>query len=322
MRFILTISFLVMFGFVFGQVSEAKVSIDRHSFLIGEQTTVHYEVSSRDAYQAEGIHFEKGIPLSNLDANREDSISLEVISTLRDTFYHDVDVSRTYVAYLVTAWDTGHFMIPPQIFTVNGEEIFSMPIEFSVGTVRVDTTKDIKPIKDILEANSDDKKDSETEVEEKTVAWLWIVAGVIVLLLLLFLIWFIFIRSKSNNIEPAVVLKPHESALLKLQELHQELNKGIDNKVYYSELTTVLRVYIEKRYYVPALEKTSKQILKTLRGKEITPSVYKDLKDLLNLADFVKFAKANPDSHENEMNYLKAVSFVNHTTLKDLTNGL
>jgi hypothetical protein len=45
MRFIFTIAFLVMFGFVFGQVSEEKVSIDRHSFLIGEQTTVNYEVS-------------------------------------------------------------------------------------------------------------------------------------------------------------------------------------------------------------------------------------------------------------------------------------
>ena len=224
MRFIVTISMLLSFSFAFGQVSEAKVSIDRHSFLIGEQTTVRYEVSSRDAYRAEGIDFSKGIPVSNLDVNREDSVSLEVIKTLRDTFYHDVDVSRTYVAYQVTAWDTGHFIIPTQIFTVNGEEIFSTPIEFSVGTVRVDTTKDIKAIKEIISADADEAKDKEKAAEEKTAAWLWITAGIIVLLLILFLIWFIFIRSKSNKLIPEAVLKPHESALMKLQELHQELN--------------------------------------------------------------------------------------------------
>ena len=309
-------SILLSFG-LFSQVTEGSISIDKHSFKIGEQTTVHVEVNSRENTRATGVDFKNKIPVISLSANQEDSSFLEIIEVVRDTFVTNGDVFKTYVAYKITAWDTGKFMIPPHLFKANTEEVFSLPIEFSVGTVRVDTTKDIKEIKPILFSDESNKNEKEEAKEDKTASWMWIAGGILVVLILAFLIWFVLKKPKEETEQDKVVLKPHELALSKLEKLHQLLNEGIENKVYYSELTIALRVYIEQRYLIPSLEKTTNQLLKSLRSKELSPAVYEDLKALLQIADLVKFAKSNPDVHLNEINYLKAVSFINNTKPKE-----
>ena len=88
------------------------------------------------------------------------------------------------------------------------------------------------------------------------------------------------------------------------------------NKEYYTALTETVRRYIVDRFGVNAMELTSAEILDSLRKDEEVASVYDRLKQILLLADFVKFAKIHPLPDENDLSLTNAYSFVNETKQK------
>lgn len=102
-------------------------------------------------------------------------------------------------------------------------------------------------------------------------------------------------------------LPPYDEAIYKLNELDEKL-LWQNNKVkeYYSELTEIVRGYIERELKVPALEKTTDEIIETLKdfNEAETISTSKEtidkLKALLQEADLVKFAKSKPLAIEIE----------------------
>ena len=71
-------------------------------------------------------------------------------------------------------------------------------------------------------------------------------------------------------------------------------------KEYYSELTEIVRGYIERELKVPALERTTDEIIETLTDFKSSQSIttsketIKKLKELLEESDLVKFAKSKP----------------------------
>ena len=95
--------------------------------------------------------------------------------------------------------------------------------------------------------------------------------------------------------------------MFKLNELDEKL-LWQNNKVkeYYSELTEIVRGYIERELKVPALEKTTDEIIEMLTDFNnaetilTTKETIKKLKDLLQEADLVKFAKSKPLALEIE----------------------
>ena len=64
---------------------------------------------------------------------------------------------------------------------------------------------------------------------------------------------------------------------------------------------------------VNAMELTSTEILDLLRGVPEVKSVYDKLQQILQLADFVKFAKIHPLPNENDLSLVNAYLFVNAT---------
>ncbi len=88
------------------------------------------------------------------------------------------------------------------------------------------------------------------------------------------------------------------------------------NKEYYTALTETVRRYIVDRFGVNAMELTSAEILDSLRKDEEVASVYDRLKQILLLADFVKFAKIHPLPDENDLSLTNAYLFVNETKQK------
>ena len=87
-------------------------------------------------------------------------------------------------------------------------------------------------------------------------------------------------------------------------------------KEYYSSLTDILRVYIERRFLIGAMEMTSAEIIDSLKNKELDKSVLFSLKDLMQVSDFVKFAKLKPTYEENESSIIIAESFIDKTEEK------
>jgi hypothetical protein len=66
------------------------------------------------------------------------------------------------------------------------------------------------------------------------------------------------------------------------------------------------------------MELTSGEILGKLKGISDTDYSYDNLKQVLLLADFVKFAKYQPLPDENELSLMNAYLFVNNTKVEEI----
>jgi len=142
-----------------------------------------------------------------------------------------------------------------------------------------------------------------------------IIAGSIILLILL--IYFINRYYKNKPVPPLVEPPPipaHIIALEKLDKLKAEmLWQNGKLKQYHSQLTDIVRDYIERRFYLPALEQTTEEIIFSFRNVAVDKESMGKLKQILILADLVKFAKELPLPNENEISMTNAYDFVNGT---------
>ena len=148
--------------------------------------------------------------------------------------------------------------------------------------------------------------------------------GVIALIILSLVVWYIvwYMRNKwqgrSRDVKPAPKLPPHVIAIKALDELqNRKLWQNGKHKLYYSTLTEILRLYIEGRWAVGALEMTSDEIISALRDVDIKHDSRSNLIAILRTADMVKFAKALPEAEENEQLFTYAYYFVENTKSVD-----
>ena len=132
----------------------------------------------------------------------------------------------------------------------------------------------------------------------------------------LLLMWYLAKRGKriTDLFKPAPPLPAHVVALVALETLHGEkLWQSGEYKLYYSELSDILRTYLAGRFEVGAMEMTTDEIAASLREIEIEQKQKMNLLAVLRDADLVKFAKATPEAEENEGAFDKALNFVEST---------
>lgn len=218
----------------------------------------------------------------------------------------------TYKQRLVlTGFDSGSFLIPPFTFIAihkNGhtDTLSTDSIRVAVNTVPVDTSKAFKAIKGIVAADEDSLSDHKALIIALIIA---------VALLLVFLYYFIQHRKQQKTIPVPVKEETiDEKAARLLNELDQKgLWQQDKVKEYYTELSTIVRQYIEWRFKTPAMELTTDELLRKAK-KHREMALYIDyLKPLLYAADLAKFAKANPLPQEHIDALELARNFI-HTT--------
>jgi LPXTG-motif cell wall-anchored protein len=143
--------------------------------------------------------------------------------------------------------------------------------------------------------------------------WWWLVMG----LLLAgagYLLW----RKRKQVLEgppPPPPVPPDVVALEKLQALKQTdwLVSG-KTKEFYSAISDIVRAYLEGQFRVPALERTTSELMRDLRKKSDIPAeLQAELRELLDSSDLVKFAKFRPDAAEGAQALQEAVKFVEQT---------
>jgi hypothetical protein len=225
----------------------------------------------------------------------ENLTSLEVVKDVKiDTFKNSL-----IKKYLMTGFDSGAFYIPTQQIFIKNRAYLSDSVLINVATVAVDTTKQkMFPIKAIQ---------SEPLIYDDFKPYIiWVVLAI---LLIGLFIYYLKNRKKPEIKEVEIIntLPPFEEALEKLQELDNKLLwQNNEIKKYYSELTEIIRVFIEKELEIPALEITTHELVSLLSDynnpKNIKPAkeTIRKLNALLQEADLVKFAKSTPLSHEIE----------------------
>jgi hypothetical protein len=121
-------------------------------------------------------------------------------------------------------------------------------------------------------------------------------------------------RRQKNAVEAAKAEPAHIVALRELDKYRgDKLWVPEKQKGFYSGVTDALREYLDKRYGVSAMEMTTKEIMDGLKGKDIPDELLTELKDLLERADYVKFAKYVANNDENATVVPFAVRFVTQT---------
>ena len=213
--------------------------------------------------------------------------SYSIDTTKKEGYYQ---LTKTYG---LTQFDSGVYTIPKQKIRVGDTIFFTDSLQIQVNPVVVDTTKqklfDIKPLIEV----------------EKTSSNIWRTLALILLALLGIgggLYWFIWRKKPMTEAEKIAALKPYERAKLALEKLDEERYfENEEIKTYYSDLTLILRQYLDEKVYEQSLESTTDELifrLKTLKAAnqiKLSKETIQNIETILKRADLVKFAKSKPD---------------------------
>ena len=158
------------------------------------------------------------------------------------------------------------------------------------------------------------------EVRDYTI---YAIIGLVVVALVIWLAYMLGIKriDMITVVPPKPKLPPHIVAIKALEELkNRKLWQNNKHKLYYSSITSILKVYIEDRWALSVLDKTSNEVIAELRDVDMPRDSRSDLIAILQSADLVKFAKVIPDAEECEATFTRAYYFVENTKQKENHN--
>lgn len=275
-----------------GAQVNVSARIDTSMMLIGDQTNFSLEATFPQGYSV-------SLPVF------ADTIihKLEVVEAGKpDTAVSD-RIVRLEQKYTVTSFDSGWYTVPQLPFAITqpdgcADTIFSAPVYFGVMTMPIDTAHansicDIKPM-----------QEAPFQIREIVPYLKYVLIGLLVLAVVALAVYIMVKRKRNEPIfvkvkpqEPAHVVALRQIDQLKEQKLWQ---RGL-TKEYYTSLTDIIRIYLKGRFNIQAMESTTAEIMQMTKPlAEIDKALRNDLQDLLERADFVKFAKAQAEANENE----------------------
>ncbi|MGN0086365.1 MAG: BatD family protein [Alloprevotella sp.] len=279
-------------------VVEAR--LDRTDILIGEQVELQTKVT---------VPRNARVEYPGWAARGEITPGVEIVSTGSvDTTElnggHRVTLARTY---LLTSFDSALYKIPPFEVKVDGRIAKSKAaIGLKVNNVAVDTVNlmNFPGPKGVVEAPFVWEK---TDFLLACALWVLLLAALACAMRL----------SDSRPLEKRIVIPApepaHRPAISAIEEIRRHEPADVDAlRHYYDRLTDVLRTYILQRFGVGAKEMTSAEIVERL-AQINDPSALRELREILETADLVKFAKHNIDATESERSCKLAEDYVNTT---------
>ena len=290
-----------------GQEIKVKTALEHDSIWLGDQIKLLIVVEQTAGTKVEFPQLPDSIlkveilNKSKIDTSKLDGTSIQLKQT-----------------YLITCFDSGAHVIPPFVFKVRKEGRID-----SLRSNNLTLFVKMPPV-DLKKGPVDIKKPFGAPVTFKEIAP-WIL-GIILVGAVVFLI--IYALSRRNKNKPLFQRPPkpkvpaHIIALQELDKLKgEELWQHEKVKDYYTRLTDIVRVYIEDRFTIAAMEQTTFEILTSFKAKEtqVDPKSVVELKEILEVADLVKFAKFTPLPDENHMMLSNAYLFVKETTVEVVT---
>lgn len=303
---ILLIGFLFVHSTVIKAQPDADVSmyVDTNHIRIGEMIDVKLIVIN---------HSDENLEITWPYAMDTLSKSIEVIQLLPVDTQKYEEETLFVQEWQLTSFDSGQQFIPPFEIIINGTERQTDPYMIQVEMVKVDTTLAIKDIKGVQDVPI-------SVFEWIRYHWKWF-AGFAVLAILVFGIYLI-IKNKNKELdlgekEEIPLIPPYELAVQKLKKLQDGKwwQQG-DVKYYHASISEILREYLENEFDFPALEQTTREVMRSIRLTGVDNLQQKHLNRILVLSDLVKYAKEKPLAEENEEMMKLALEFVNKTKVE------
>lgn len=285
-----------------GQFAGASARLEKSSIQIGDQVKMELTITVPAMSLVQWPML-----LDTLTGNVEivRKSGLDTVSSTKEQFTLKQEL-------IITSFDSGSYVLPaiPIRYTHKGDTVTyfteTLPLNLDVQTIKTDPAKDIMPIKAPLAA---------PVTFRELLPWIGLA---LLILALAAAVYFYFKMNKEKA--PAVIsrlkttIPPYEAAMEALENLRlKKLWQSGRVKDYYSEMTDIVREYIELRFPVRALEMTTDEINAALRQTEANSVAREKLKQALVLADLVKFAKEQPLPLENDLSLNQCIDFIRET---------
>ncbi len=272
---------------------EYGVKFDSTHMLIGDQQNLTYIVKSQ-------------IPLNIIFPQYEKNIGdLEIISGPQIDSTHEKGLYTYTQTYRITTFDTGLVVIPPQSIQIAldgfNNSLTTDTIMVAVSTFEVDKEKGMIDIEGPV--------DAPLTFREALPYILYSLLGLLVIAAIIYVIMRIK-RGKpilGTTSEPAI--PPYQAALQGMQSIDErKLWQAGNEKLFYTELTMVLREYLDGELGLQCMESTTIEILGYLKQSAAVDERCRNfIEEMLSNADLVKFAKMTPLQDEN-YNFMKGTA--------------
>jgi hypothetical protein len=260
--------------------AQVRTSVDTTRIKIGGEVVYKIEVETDTTKQVVFPESQTFLPFEVIEFYNTDTVKKD-------------DKFQLIKKYGLTSFDSGWYQIPQQKILINEQPFFSDSLYIYIQDVIVDTTKqklyDIKPI---------------IEVEKPKKNW-WPVIIIVLsaLAIIAFLIyWFVWRKKPLTEAERIAQLPPFERAKAELKNLENSRFLIEDkSKEYYSELTRIIRSFIDEKVYDKALESTTAQLIERLEllseanEFSLKKDIITQIDTIFKRADLAKFAKQQPE---------------------------
>ncbi len=277
-----------------------EASIDRQQAYIGDVLKYRITVEADTALSMDSIRI--GAFLGEFEVLRSEQS--EVITD---------DVATRVFEYDLAAFETGRYAVPPTTvrFTLSDggtaeAATDSLPVVI-MSVASGDSLADIRGLKDPIPIGY-------------RFPWLYVAIGAALALVLGYLLWRILKRKKVEEEAEKVDTRPPwviaEERLRKLRE--SELIENEQFKLFYLKLTEIVRRYLEPRFGIDAIDRTTWELREEMMSIGLSEEQYNSLFALFDSADLVKFAKSVPTPQLIEDDFQRAWAFVRNTSVSEV----
>ncbi|MDE6125849.1 MAG: cell wall anchor protein [Muribaculaceae bacterium] len=281
--------------------AKVKASIDSAQMLMGNVTAVRFDIVDRADAQSRLVVDKAAMPpeVEPLDWVEGDTTDLG--NGL-------VEIKRSL---LVQSFDSGVYTIPPFLLISGPDTARTNPLTLKVLPVDVSKLDDIHPLAPVAGFES---RWYDILPDWLTDYWLWILLGAVIVAGGI-CAYLILTKKVAVSILPQKKrLPPYEIAMQKMQALREaQLCEHGQEKEFYTALIDILREYLQYRFGINAMEMTSSQIVKALSKNADTRMPGEYMKKVVEIADFVKFAKVRPLPDDNARSFNNAMRFIEET---------
>ncbi len=299
----LKIIFIALSGLLFvlpakSQIVRLNLGLKKDTIMIGKRTELFLDIRK-----------DKDVVLSSFPLKDSLVNEIEILDSVRTSGPDSLQLRLQ-----ISSFTPGNYIIPPipLVFAFNSlaDTLYSQSLLLTVVSPQIDSLAEIKDIKPPLNLPFKLK-----EILPETV----IIIGILVIIAVIIFMIIRQLRKKKITEIKEMELPAHIIALRELDKLKKEKAWQKDNlKEYYSRLSDIIRIYLENRFGIPAMEYVSSETIASFRKAilpgELLPGM---LEGILQTADMVKFAKGDPLPSENLENLDNAYMIIEKTKIEE-----
>ncbi|MBE50988.1 MAG: hypothetical protein CMP51_04780 [Flavobacteriales bacterium] len=305
MRIIYYIFLLISLQF---QAQSQYVKIEKDTINIGDQ--IEISISTKINKQKK-INFPI-FPIEKLDQKIE-------ILDISDTTYTIGDIKTYDQKIKITSFDQGKYTIPQ----IDSDSLNTKEIKlFVLAPIISDTSRPFGNTSPKIGLYEDFTDEEIAEMRREKFKKIIIIIAI--LLIIATLAFFIYKSKNKKGIlgQSKKVIIPFDiDAINQLNQLQKKQpNNKKEIKEFHSNISLIIREYLENRFQIKALEKPTGEIIKDLSNK-LHKSEKNDIKFVLERADNIKYAKGTSVHIQNMESIKLSIKFIaKHKTKDDRIN--